>query len=340
MRRLLPGFVVAVVAVALLAASCGGEEETGPPEVAAVVEAREILATEVNALTDRYLAAPATGGQTGSTIPPLERPVARRFVLNYLIRLTMLEIVAGEFDLAVEIDPELELALEAVSPEEFAQSNLTADDVRVAERAGDISRRVALALFPEVAIAEDELRRIYEQESYRYESGWSATVHTAFFDSIGSAGEVREATQSGTSFLEAAAALGAIESGSMGVVTSTSPLPPDILEAIGSLQPGEVSETIPASIGWLLFFVETREAIGETPYDVARLEILAVLQDQERQRLFDDWFRQRLMQADVEVDGFYGRWNAQSGTVRSSGQEGDESDDREPEDDGPDRVPA
>lgn len=340
MRRLLPGLVAAVVAVALLAASCGGEEETGPREVAAVVEGREILATEVNALTDRYLSAPAPSGQTGSTIPPLERPVARRFVLNYLIRLTMLEIVAGEFDLAVEIDPELELALEAVSPEEFAESNLTADDLRVAERAGDISRRVALALFPEVAIAEDEVRRIHEQESFRYESGWSATVQTAFFDSIDSAGEVREATQGGTPFLEAAAALGALESGSMGVVTSTSPLPPDILEVIGSLRPGEVSETIPASIGWLLFFVETREEIGETPYDVARLEILAVLSDQERQRLFDDWFQQRLTQADVEVDDFYGRWNPQSGTVRSSGQGGDESDDREPEDDGPDRVPA
>ena len=340
MRRLLPGLLPAVVAVALLAASCGGEEETGPPEVAAVVNGREISAVEVNALTDRYLAAPATGGQTGSTIPPLERPVAQRFVLNYLIRLTMLEIVAGEFDLEVEIDPELELALEAVSPEDFAQSNLTADDLRVAERAGDISRRVAVALFPEVAISEDEVRRIYEQESYRYESGWSATVHTAFFGSFADAEQLRSATQDGASFLETAAALGALESGSMGVVTSTSPLPPDILEAIGSLDAGGVSAPIQASIGWLLFFVESREAISETPYDVARLEILAVLQDQERQRLFDDWFQQRLTQADVEVDDFYGRWNAQSGTVRSSGQGGDDRDERDEQDDGPDRVPA
>lgn len=340
MRCLLPGSVAAVVALALLAAACGGEEETGPPEVAAVVEEREILATELNALTDRYLAAPATSGQTGSTIPPLERPVALRFVLNYLIRLTMLEIIAGEFDLEVEIDPELELALEAVSPQEFARSNLTADDLRVAERAGDISRRVALALFPEVAIAEDEVRRIYEQESFRYESGWSATVHTAFFGSLADAEQLRSATQQGASFLDTAETLGALESGSMGVVNSTSPLPPDILAVIGSLTPGEVSETIQASIGWLLFFVETREEIGETPYDVARLEILAVLQDRERQRLFDDWFQQRMTQADVEVHEFYGRWNAQSGTVRSSGQGGNDGDDRDRRDDGPDRLPA
>ncbi len=340
MRRLLPGFVPVVVAVALLAASCGGEEETGPPEVAAVVNGQEISAIEVNALTDRYLAAPATSGQTGSTIPPLERPVAQRFVLNYLIRLTMLEIVAGEFDLEVEIDPELELALQSVSPEDFARSNLTADDLRVAERAGDISRRVAIALFPEVAIAEDEVRRIYEQESYRYESGWSATVHTAFFGSLAAAEQLRSATREGASFLETAQTLGALESGSMGVVTSTSPLPPDILEAIGSLGPGEVSEPIQASIGWLLFFVETREAIGETPYDMARLEILGVLEDQERQRLFDDWFQQRLTRADVEVHEFYGRWNAQSGTVRASRQGGDDRDDPDERDDGPDRVPA
>lgn len=337
MRRLPPGSVAAIVAVALLAASCGGEEESGPPQVAAVVDGREISAVEVNVLTDRYLAAPATSGQTGSTIPPLERPVALRFVLNYLIRLTMLEIIAGEFDLEVEIDPELELALEAVAPEDFAQSNLTADDLRVAERAGDISRRVALALFPEVAIAEDEVRRIFEQESYRYESGWSATVHTAFFGSLASAEQLQSAAREGASFLETAQTLGALESGSMGVVTSTSPLPPEILEAIGSLDAGEVSETIQASIGWLLFFVETREEIGETPYEVARLEILAVLQDQERQRLFDDWFHQRVTQADVEVHESYGRWNAQSGTVRSSGQGGD---DRDEQDDGPDRVPA
>lgn len=333
------GVVAAIVGVALLAASCGGDEPTGPSEVAAVVEGQEILAIEVSALTDRYLAAPATSGQTGSTIPPLERSVALRFVLNYLIRLTMLEVVAGEFDLEVEIDPELELALESVSPEDFARSNLTADDLRVAERAGDISRRVALSLFPEVAVAEDEVRRIYGQESYRYESGWSATVHTAFFGSLAAAEQVRDATRQGASFLETAETLGALESGSMGVVTSTSPLPPDILAVIGSLAPGEVSETTQASIGWLLFFVETREEIGETPYDVARLEILAVLQDQERQQLFDDWFQQRLREADVEVDEFYGRWNAQSGTVRSSGQRGDDRDDRD-QDDGPDRVPA
>ena len=340
MSRRVAGVVAAIVGVALLATSCGGDESTEPSEVAAVVEGQEILAAELNALTDRYLAAPATSGQTGSTIPPLERSVVLRLVLNYLIRLTMLEIVAGEFDLDVEVDPDLELALEAVSPEEFAQSNLTADDLRVAERAGDISQRVAKVLFPEVAIAEDEVRRIYELEAARYESGWSATVHTAFFGSLADAERLVSATRDGASFLETADALGALESGSMGVVTSTSPLPPDVLEAIGSLGTGEVSETIQASIGWLLFFVETREEIGETPYDVARLEILAVLQDQERQRLFDDWFQQRLMDADVEVDEFYGRWNAQSGTVRSSGQGGDESDDREQEDDGPDRVPA
>ncbi len=332
--------VAAVVSSALLAVSCGGEEATGPPEVAAVVEGQEILATEVNALTDRYLAAPASSGQTGSTIPPLERSAASRFVLNYLIRLSMLEVVAGEFDLEVEIDPGLELALESVSPEEFSQSNLTADDLRVAERAGDISQRVALALFPEVAVSEDEVRRIYEQESYRYESGWSATVHTAFFGSLAEAERVRSAAQDGASFLETAQAVGALESGSMGVVTSTSPLPPEVLEVIGSLDPGEVSEARQASIGWLLFFVESREEIVEVPYDVARLEILEVLADQERQRLFDDWFQQRLTQADVEVDGFYGLWNPQSGTVRSSGQGGDESDNREPEEDGPDPVPA
>ncbi|MCY4102410.1 MAG: peptidyl-prolyl cis-trans isomerase [bacterium] len=339
MRRVLCLLLATVVALALPAASCGGEEQTAPPEVAAVVDGREILAVEVDALTDRYLAAPATSGRTGSTIPPLERPVALRFVLNYLIRLTMLEVVAGEFDLEVEIDPELEMALESVSPEDFARSNVTADDLRVAERAGDISRRVAVALFPEVAVAEDEVRRIYEQESYRYESGWSATVHTAFLGSLAAAEQLRSATQQGASFLGTAETLGALESGSMGVVTSTSPLPPDILEAIGSLAPGEVSEAIQASIGWLLFFVETREAIGETPYDVARLEILAVLADQERQRLFDDWFQQRVTEADVEVDEFYGRWNAQSGTVRSSRQGGDDRDDRD-QDDGPDRVPA
>ena len=339
MKRVLCLLLATVVALALPAASCGGEEQTAPPEVAAVVDGRAILAVEVDALTDRYLAAPATSGRTGSTIPPLERPVALRFVLNYLIRLTMLEVVAGEFDLEVEIDPELEMALESVSPEDFARSNVTADDLRVAERAGDISRRVAVALFPEVAVAEDEVRRIYEQESYRYESGWSATVHTAFFGSLAAAEQLRSATQQGASFLGTAETLGALESGSMGVVTSTSPLPPDILEAIGSLAPGEVSEAIQASIGWLLFFVETREAIGETPYDVARLEILAVLADQERQRLFDDWFQQRVTEADVEVDEFYGRWNAQSGTVRSSRQGGDDRDDRD-QDGGPDRVPA
>ena len=340
MSRLISGPLAALAALAVLAAACGGEEVSGPGEVAAVVEGRDISAVEVNALTDRYLAAPASRGQTGATIPPLERPLALRFVLNYLIRLTMLEVVAAEFDLEVEIDPELELALESVAPEEFAQSPLTADDLRVAERAGDISRRVALALFPEVAIAEDELGRIYQEESFRYESGWSAVVHTAFFGSLTDAESLRTATEQGAPFLETAQSLGALESGSMGVVTSTSPLPPEILEAIGSLAPGAVSETIQASIGWLLFFVESREEIGATPDEVAREQIRAVLADRERQRLFDEWFQERLTQADVEVDAFYGQWNAPSGTVRPPERGDDRDEDHDTEEDDRERAAA
>ena len=315
--RCAPAAVVLFAVAMLNIAGCGGEDG-GPGEVAAVVHDRDVLSEDVRILVEQYSESPANTGRTGSTLPSLDEEVATRFVLNYLIRLTLLEVIAAELGIEAAVDPLLDLVLDSVEPEEFSALNMSAEDVRTAETAGDLSRQIAFLVFPAVAVSEDEVQSVYQAQAKRYQSGWSATVHTAFFESRAEAHELRNAVQSGSPFLAGAEALGALEHGSMGVVSSAAALPEDILTAIGALESGEVSQAVEASVGWLLFFVEAREEIAETPYSEARQEIVAVLQDQERQRLFDGWFQDRLMEAEVEVDSFYGKWNATSGSVRSS----------------------
>ncbi len=307
-----------MLSVFALSSCANTATEEQQSEVAAVVEGREVLASAVDELTHRYLESPATLGQTGSTLPDLEEEIARRFVLNYLIRLTYLQVLADELGVSTDVDSFLDVALGVVSPEDFAELNMNEEDLRLAYVAGDLSRQIGLLIFPEVAVSEAEIRSVYESEIEKFQEGWSASVDTAYFVSRIAAEQMREAVSNGHPFLQMAEEHRSEEFGSMGVVTSNSNLSPQILETIGALESGETSEIIQASSGWLLFHVNSREYMSEVPYSEARETLLAILQDQNRQRLFDEWFQSKLSEANVEVAPVYGIWNSESGTVRSS----------------------
>jgi parvulin-like peptidyl-prolyl isomerase len=92
-------------------------------------------------------------------------------------------------------------------------------------------------------------------------------------------------------------------------------LPNSVLDAVGSLQPGQVSPGLQTSTGWLSILVEHRDAVTKPTFEDLRPELTGHLVDQERARLFQDWFEKQFIAAAVTVDGYYGKWNPQLHTV-------------------------
>ena len=308
--------VVATLAVALLAGACSSSGNDTPPEFAATVEGVQIPAAEVELLANGYVARqlPFTG--SGLELPPLSLEETRGFVLNFLIRFTFLESVAS--DLGVEVDrtnESLQAALDTVSPGDFEQARFTPEDVQDAVYAGELSRQLAEQIFPVVAVPEAEIEQLYDSLLPRFEAGWTASTEIAFFAQRQEAEQLLQEFADGAPFSARAEELGAIQAGSMGVVANYTALPEDVLATIESVTAGETSEIVEASGGFLVFYVSERAEHPAQSYDQVRGELESGLADQKRQTLFDEWLRDQLTDAAVEVDPFYGEWDQDRGRV-------------------------
>jgi parvulin-like peptidyl-prolyl isomerase len=78
---------------------------------------------------------------------------------------------------------------------------------------------------------------------------------------------------------------------------------------IGKLPPGQVSDPVAASGGWLLFYIDARQDFPAQSYDQAGAQLRLVVEDKKRQLLFTDWFNKQLKGATVRVDAYYGKWS-------------------------------
>ena len=305
------------VAVALAGAGCG---KSKPPAIAARVNALTVTSADVERLTTQYLGAsqPATG-QTlaeGAPLKALSRKVGRRYVLEYMIRLTLLKQLAQENGVPLESDSLLDKALGVAPDSEFAHSAYTREDLRNGLLAGNLSKRLAEKLFPNVAVSDSDVEKHWETVQDRFKAGWSSTIRAAFLPSKATAEELRQKVKAGAAFDETANGLGAAKAGSMGQVTSGSEeLSPELRNLIATLHKGDLSPPAQAADGYLVFLCEDRQDTPERTLAEVRPQVLAAAQDQKRQRLFADWLDEREKKAAVKVASFYGQWNRERGSV-------------------------
>jgi hypothetical protein len=315
-RTVFLGSLIAVVG--LLIGGCSSDGG-GPsrPDIAARIAGVAVTSAEVETLAGRAVTPPTLTGETAPAAPDadLTPEQVRRIALNFYLRLRLLESLAAARGIDAEPLDSLEAALELVPEEQNVLTGVTPEDVVLSERAGAISEALAAQIFPDVSVSDDELQRRYDELAIQFQAGWQANVRVAVFPTQDVAEQFRSSLGPSIPFDETAVAFGAFEAGSMGLVTSGSLLAPPVLEAIEPLQAGELSVPVEGSIGWIVFLAETREQTGEVTFDQARPDLLLALQDQKRQRLFDDWFEQRLREAEVVVDPYYGTWNPARGAV-------------------------
>jgi hypothetical protein len=309
--------VAAFLVAALTATGCG---KSKPPATAAEVNGTTVPSADVERLTTQYISASAgSTGQTlaeGAPLTPLARKTGRRYVLEYLVRLTLLKQVARDNGVAAEPDNLLDKAVGVAPDSEFAHSAYTREDLRNGLLAGNVSKKLAEKLFPNVAVSDSDVEKHWETVKDRFKAGWSSTIRAAFLPTKEAAESLRQKVTAGAPFDDTATALGAAKAGSMGQVSSASEeLSPDLKNLIGTLHNGELSPPAQAAGGYLVFLCEQREDTPERSLADVRGEVLAAAQDQKRQRFFADWLDEREKKAAVKVASFYGKWNRDRGSV-------------------------
>jgi parvulin-like peptidyl-prolyl cis-trans isomerase-like protein len=301
------GLRALVLAVAVTAAGCSGD---GPPKVAATVSGNDVTSERVERLTSQWvktqtaqaLQSSAPGGET-------DRKSAAKLVLGFVIRSVFLEKMAA--DMGVQDNP---TGLEALAPEqvptaEFESAGWSKTDLEQSLRDARLSKAIGEKVFPKVAVSDVELRQKYDRSKDFFNQTWQAQARVAYFDGPDPARTLKERSLVGEAFDAAARALGAKQAGSLGLVTPLTPLPQPVLDAVAGLAAGQSSDPVPGGSGYLVVVADSREDRAPTTFEEAKPALLKVLEDEQRQKLFYDWFNKRLAEAPVKVASHYGKWD-------------------------------
>lgn len=316
--------LIAVLVASLAAAGCD-KGSSKPPAVAAEVNGAKVPSADVERLTVQYISASAGSGAGGTVakgpaagqpLKPLDKKVGRRYVLEYLVRLTLLKQLAADNGVSSESEDLLDKALGVAPDAEFTHSAYTREDLRNGLMAGNVSKQLAEKLFPNVAVSDSDLEKHWDIVKDRFKAGWSSSIRAAFLPTKAAAEELRQKVMAGAPFDETATGLGAAKAGSMGQITSgTEEVSVELRNVIGTLRKGELSPPAQAADGYLVFLCEDRQDTVEQSFAQVRPQVLTAVQDQKRQRLFADWLDAREKKAAVKVASFYGKWNKERGSV-------------------------
>jgi foldase protein PrsA len=299
-----------VAAAVILGAGCssGGHK---PAEVAAVVDSTKVSAKEIESLTNEYLrsqAARELSEQVG-------RAEVARLVLGFRIKNLVLIQTAKDMGVSLPADP-LEAGFSVMAAEDsYRQAGFSERDLVEADRDGRLSKALAEKIFPQVPVADDEVRQTFEQQKQAFQQSWRVGADVGIFNSADAATRLRERVQGGEPFAQAAAALGAAHTGTV-EVTPISPIPQPFIDALSKLRTGEISEPVAAGASWFVARVDRRDDFSARSFEEVKPEVTAFLADQKRQDLFTDWFVRKLRAAHVRVDEAYGKWDPSSGTVQ------------------------
>ena len=302
--------VALIIAPALLGGGCssGGGSR---PRVAAVVEGTRIASSETEAMVDAYLHR-QTPQPMGEDIP---RDQIAKGVLEYQIKLTSLEHLAAT--LGVSSEPASYFASTAglIQPEDTGRIGERPEDLARELQAGRLSQAMAKKLFPDVSISDAALQAEYQRRAPLLDRHWKATAQLARFGAEDPATQLGKRVGAGERFADVASALGAADVGTVDVNPVVAPLPAAVLDALGKLAPGAVSDPIPAGGAWIVARLESRQDVPRLTLDELRPELTQYLAERERQERFQDWFQTKFAATAVKVSSYYGKWDARHTTV-------------------------
>lgn len=300
---------VLAVAMAVVVAGCGDD---GPPKVPATVSDADIGSERVERLTGQWVKAQTEKAlQSGAPGAEVDRKDAAKQVLGFVIRSVYLSQIAAE--MSVQDNPTAleELAPEQVPAAEYESAGWSRTDLEQSLRDARLSKAIGEKVFPKVAVSDIEVRQKYDRSKAFFDQTWQAQARVAYFDAVEPAKTLQERHLTGEAFDAAAWELGAKQAGSLGLVTPLTPLPQPVLDTVAGLATGQTSEPVAGGAGYLVVVADHREDRAPTTFEEAKPALLKVLEDEQRQKLFYDWFNKRLAKAKVKVSSHYGKWDAE-----------------------------
>jgi hypothetical protein len=174
---------------------------------------------------------------------------------------------------------------------------------------------MAKKLHPNVSISDTALQAEYDRRAPLLDRHWKATAQVARFGAEEPAKQIRQRAP-GEAFADAAKALGAGDVVTVDINPVVAPLPAAVLDAVGQLPPGGVSDPIPAGGAWLVVRLEQRQTVPRLTLDELRPELTEFLADRQRSDLFQEWFEKKYPEAAVKVNSYYGKWDAKLTLVK------------------------
>ncbi|HEV3364486.1 MAG TPA: peptidyl-prolyl cis-trans isomerase [Acidimicrobiia bacterium] len=303
---------VLAVALVVVVAGCGDD---GPPKVAATVGSEDITSDRVERLTNQWVKAQTAKAAESGAPADIDRDDAAKQVLGFVIRSVYLSQVAAEMNVSDNPTAMEALAAEQVPAAEYESAGWSRTDLEQSLRDARLSKAIGEKVFPKVAVSDLELRQKYERSKDFFNQTWQIQARVAYFDTVEPARALKARALTGQAFDIAAGELGAKQAGSAGLVTPLTPLPQPVLDAIAGLSAGQTSDPVAGGSGFLVAVADSREDRAPVTFDEAKPSLLKVLQDEQRQKLFFDWFNKRLGQAKVKVSSHYGKWSAENQLV-------------------------
>lgn len=317
-----------VLVPALVLSACGGGGQVGGVDVAATVNGRSISTATLATLVGSQLAE-AQGEVPGGRTGPDDYGRVEQVQRETLAQLIQDQIVAQAADgLGIEVTPEQvdERFEEAAAGfggveglrEEIERRGRTEADVR--EQLAAVVRRDELqAHFQEqVEVDRAELRQAYEDRvdsQYRV----SETAHI-LVETEEQARDLLQQLEDGADFAQLAEQHSIDEaSGAAGGDLGDNPQGAFVEafdEAVWSSEPGETVGPVETRFGFHIIRVLDRRTI---PFSEVEERLRQELQGRRSQEAFDEWFRENLRTADVEVADRFGTWNPETGRVEPSG---------------------
>ena len=303
---------ILAVALAVVMAGCGDD---GPPKVAATVGSEDITSDRVERLTNQWVKAQTAKAAESGIPADIDRDDAAKQVLGFVIRSVYLSQIAAEMNVTDNPTALEELASEQVPAAEYESAGWSKTDLEQSLRDARLSKGIGEKVFPKVAVSDLELRQKYERSKDFFNQSWQIQARVAYFDTPEPAKTLKERGLTGEAFDTAARELGAKQAGSVGLVTPLTPLPQPVLDAVAGLGAGQTSEPVAGGSGFLVAVADSREDKPPVTFEEAKPSLLKVLEDEQRQKLFFDWFNKRLGEAKVKVSSHYGKWSAENQLV-------------------------
>jgi parvulin-like peptidyl-prolyl isomerase len=297
-----------LVAIVLL----GGCSSGGQAAPAAVVGGEPISGHEVDRLSgelaasQRQAAASPIGPDGGRR--PLPEQRLHQLVLAQLIKAKVVAELATQEGVTSRADEMARTASGQLAETEFSDTGWGRADFETAVRSSLLSKALAEKLFPTVDVAEDAMRAYFDAHPDLFQPKWKATVDLAFFKTQADAQRLTATAGAAARFEALARQAGAVDVLAAQAVDQASPLPPEILTAIGALPAQMLSAPIPVPKGWWVVHADEVSTMAAQSFDASRPSIRDHLADQDRQTRFAGWLSEKVRAADVRVNRRFGRW--------------------------------